>query len=276
MKLLFVTDLHGQAWKYERTLALAKQLRVPLVINGGDMLPHGKHWDSERAFITEFLAGHLAEYDRAGIEHFCYFGNDDLMILDPLLDEVCAKHPRVVNLAQKKVERGGYEFIGMNWVVDYPFRLKDRCRMDTREYQFQAQFGSALYSTPAGYREVPDWQAHAATLPTIADELERLPHPADMAKAVYVIHMPPTRLGLDVCSTGLEVGSKALYEFIKRHQPRVTLHGHIHESPQMTATWLVKLGRTLCIQPGQMAPLAYVLLDLDTLQAERREVGGGR
>jgi Icc-related predicted phosphoesterase len=160
--------------------------------------------------------------------------------------------------------------------VDYPFRLKDRCRMDTREYEFQAQFGSALYSTPAGYREVPDWKAHAATLPTIADELERLPRPTDMAKAVYVIHMPPTRLDLDVCSTGLEVGSEALYEFIKRKQPRVTLHGHIHESPPMTATWLAKLGRTLCIQPGQMAPLAYVLLDLDTLEAERHEVGGGR
>jgi Icc-related predicted phosphoesterase len=271
MQILFVTDLHGQPRRYERTLELARQFRVPLVINGGDMLPHGQHWDSEREFIGEFLAPHLAEYDRAGIEYFCYFGNDDLLILDPLLDEICAKHPRVVNLAQRKVERGGFEFIGMNWVVDYPFRLKDRCRMDTREYEFQGQFGTALYSTPAGYREVADWPAHARTLPTLADELARLPRPADMARAVYVIHMPPARMGLDACSTGMEVGSEALHEFIRTNQPRVTLHGHIHESPQVTATWMAKLGRTLCIQPGQMGALTYVLLDLETLQAERHE-----
>ena len=60
----------------------------------------------------------------------------------------------------------GFEFVGMNWVVDYPFRLKDRCRMDTADYVFQEQFGTGLLSTPNGWQEIADWISYAKTLPT--------------------------------------------------------------------------------------------------------------
>ena len=41
------------------------------------------------------------------------------------------------------------------------------------------------------------------------------------------------------------VGSTAVRTAIERHQPMLTLHGHIHESRAM-----VKLGRTQAINPG--------------------------
>jgi predicted phosphodiesterase len=39
MKLLFVTDLHGSKWKYDRLFEAAKEFQANVVINGGDMLP---------------------------------------------------------------------------------------------------------------------------------------------------------------------------------------------------------------------------------------------
>ena len=41
MKLLFVTDLHGVVWKYEKIFEVAKTLNIDIVINGGDLLPMG-------------------------------------------------------------------------------------------------------------------------------------------------------------------------------------------------------------------------------------------
>ncbi|MBE9581728.1 MAG: metallophosphoesterase [Proteobacteria bacterium] len=39
MRALFVTDLHGSTWKYERLFEAAKSFGANVVINGGDMLP---------------------------------------------------------------------------------------------------------------------------------------------------------------------------------------------------------------------------------------------
>jgi Icc-related predicted phosphoesterase len=41
------------------------------------------------------------------------------------------------------------------------------------------------------------------------------------------------------------VGSTAVTNIIKRYQPMLALHGHVHESRGN-----VKVGRTLCINPG--------------------------
>ncbi|MFH1026969.1 MAG: phosphoesterase [Pseudomonadota bacterium] len=205
-------------------LEAAKRFRAHLVINGGDMLP----WDidpfRQGEFITGFLDDHFARFNSAGIYYLCYPGNDDLMIFDPLFEETCNKYPFVFCLAQRKLEIGGCEFVGMNWVVDYPFRLKDRCRMDTDNYIFQAQLGKGLLSTPDGWQEIDDWFSYVKKLPTMEEELDGLVRPEDMTKTVYVIHMPPYGERLDKTYQGaIGVGSKALYEFLKKHQPKLSL-----------------------------------------------------
>jgi len=88
--------------------------------------------------------------------------------------------------------------------------------------------------------------------------------------------MPPSRLGLDVCANSSEVGSKAIYNFLERNQPLLSLHGHIHESPETSGRWHAKLGDTLCIQPGQLTPFTYVTIDLQTMELERHSVSSSR
>jgi len=269
MKVLFVTDLHGCRWKYDRLPVLAEEAEATVVINAGDMLPNDCDLHQQGDFIRRYLEEHFARFKDAGTHYLCYLGNDDLRIFDPLFEQVCGKFRHVHDIAQNKVALWDYEFVGMNWVLDYPFRLKDRCRMDTADYQFQAQLGTGVLSMPEGWEELSDWQAHARTLPTIEDELSSLPRPTVAAKAVYVVHMPPAGIGLDVCYSGNAVGSIALTRFLEKNQPLVSLHGHIHESPEGTGTWQARIGKTLCIQPGQVGGLCYAVIDLEHMEAER-------
>jgi len=278
---LFVTDLHGNRRKYVRTLALAKELGAFLVLNGGDMFPHGRLHEEQARFVREFLDPHFAQYQEAGIRHLGLLANDDLRTHDPLFESACGKYPLVENLAGQRVSIGPHDFIGMNLVTDFPFRLKDRARMDARDFIFPPQFGGGILSLPGGWKEIPDWPAYARTLPTIEEELSRLPEPRDPEHAVYVIHGPPSGLGLDVCRGGGTVGSAATRRFLENRQPLLSLHGHIHESPEESGAWKATLGRTVCIQPGQSDNgLTVVVGNLETVTFERRvidvEGSGGR
>jgi hypothetical protein len=41
------------------------------------------------------------------------------------------------------------------------------------------------------------------------------------------------------------------------------------ESPEVTGLWYAKLGRTICIQPGQLDEFIYVTIDLSTMKLDR-------
>jgi len=269
MKLLFATDLHGSQWKYDRLFQAAKAFQADVVVNGGDLLPKSDSLFAQGEFITNYLDGYFAQFDAAGIYYLSYLGNDDLRIFLDLFEATCDKYPFVINLAQRKFAIRDFEFVGMNWVVDYPFRLKDWCRMDSKDYVFQEQFGKGLLSSPNGWEELDDWFAYARTLPTIEDELNQLVRPQNMAQSLYVIHTPPAKLGLDKCEHGPEVGSEAVYNFLRENQPKLSLHGHIHESPETSGRWWAKLGNTVCIQPGQLDAFTYVTINLQSMKFDR-------
>ena len=97
----------------------------------------------------------------------------------------CGCFDYVHDIAQKIITIDDIDFIGMNWVVDYPFRLKDRCRMDHEDHCFQMQYGTALLSTEDGWNEIADWPGYVKQLPTIKDELERLPETRERTDRLY-------------------------------------------------------------------------------------------
>lgn len=267
---LFVTDLHGDRWKYRKALSLARERGIRLIINGGDIAPHGRAQEDQGRFLREFLDPFLAACQAKGVRNLMITGNDDLQAHDALVDGICARYPLAENLSGRLVRLGPYDFIGMNLVTDFPFRLKDRARRDATGSPLPRQFGSGLLSTPQGWEEVPDWAARAQALPTIEEELASLPRPRDPSRSVYVLHGPPSGMGLDVVRGGEAVGSAATRRFIERAQPLLTLHGHIHESPEESGAWMDRLGRTVCIQPGQSSRgLTAVLGRLDGMTFER-------
>lgn len=270
MKFVYASDLHGHHWKYERILDVAREFGADIVINGGDLLPGNIDLTRQGVFITNYLDMHLAEYGSLNIYYLCIPGNDDLKRFDPLLNVTVEKYSHTANIAQKIFRIDQYEFIGMNYLVDYPYRLKDRCRMDNKEFKFTDQYGKGLLSTPTGWKDLDDWFSYAKTLPTIEEELEKLIKPKDLDNVVYVMHMPPCCLGLDKSHDEGAVGSISICNFLKEYQPLLSLHGHAHYSPEISGKWKAKLGRTTCIQPGQILDgLIYVLGDLETRKLDR-------
>lgn len=82
----------------------------------------------------------------------------------------------------------------------------------------------------------------------------------DLRGAIFNIHVPPFDTGIDTApqldeefavrtAAGAQlttaVGSTAVREAIERHQPLLSLHGHIHESGGSA-----RIGRTVAINPG--------------------------
>lgn len=276
MKLLYVTDIHGIEWKHNEIFRIATSLKPDVVINGGDMLPFKGNLLHQDKFITGFLDKHFSRFESMGIYYLGFLGNDDLRIFDDLFQQTCDKYSYVVNMAQMRfqIEGSKYEFIGMNWVSDLPFGLKDRARKDTIDFEYPKQIGKQYLSTPNGFKRLEDWFSYAENLPTIEDEIRNLIKPSDMNNTIYIFHNPPANLDLDVTHDGKKVGSKAEYIFLKENQPKLSLHGHIHESPDASGKWYSQLGNTKCIQPGQFRQdedsLIYVLIDLETMNLERK------
>ena len=85
---------------------------------------------------------------------------------------------------------------------------------------------------------------------TVTDTLTELAKLSPPAKTVYVIHTPPHGTNLDMMYDDIHIGSPAVRRFIERHQPPLTLHGHIHESPSVSGDISDQLGRTIMLNPG--------------------------
>jgi Icc-related predicted phosphoesterase len=274
MKILYVTDLHGVKWKYDQIIEVSLTEDVDIIINGGDMLPTRPNFFIQDQFILDFLDPYFNKINSHKIKYLFIAGNDDMSIHDDLLESIANKYPFIHSIQNKIYNINGFEFIGLDLVTDLPFGLKDRARMDTEDFEFPKQIGKPLKSSKDGVEKIDDWFAYAATLPTIEQELDRLEEPKNLKSSIYVLHMPPSNVSLDVCNDARRVGSDAIYEFIKKTQPLLTLHGHIHESPQMSNKWHNEIGNTICVQPGQSNYyedfLVYVIIDLDTMNLERK------
>jgi uncharacterized protein len=278
MKILHITDLHGNRWKYEASLNLAKLLEVSIIVNSGDLYPKDrellKNGDlfNQDIFITGFLDRFLMECNKNNICYLLIPGNDDLLRFDRILNEVVSKYPNIYNVDQKIVSLDGYDFIGMSCVSDYPFQLKDRCRKDSKNFVFEKQFGPGLLSTGKHrtWSIIQDWIDYSSSILTMEEELNILPKPENPRRAIYIIHDPPDGLGLDEVNHSRRVGSKAVRKFLEKNQPLLSLHGHVHESPRVSGVWKAEIGETLAIQPGSERFLPYVVIDLvgETVKAE--------
>jgi len=82
-----------------------------------------------------------------------------------------------------------------------------------------------------------------------------------MENAIFNLHVPPHNTPLDLAPeldatlkpvvkggggiSMIHVGSTTVRQLIEQHKPLLGIHGHIHES-----RGFVKIGRTLCINPG--------------------------
>jgi uncharacterized protein len=251
MKLtfLYVTDLHGSIPRYLSVLRFAKENNISLIHLGADILPKGSHMQkTQKKFVKGFLKDFHETCKKQKIDVIGSFGNDDLYSRKSeykkyaeLLDEV-------------PFYKDGYEFRAYGYVPDYPFGLKTACKIDHEGWTCPDFYLSAPVDCgPSGdFVEIPDVEKYFLEKGTIEEDLNKIKFGLAADKTIMSIHVPPWSLDLDVCANNRRVGSKAVYDFIKREQFLLCLSGHLHESYDISRVWKNTIGKTLIIQPGQV------------------------
>jgi len=267
---LFVSDLHGHRGRYRALFELIVAERPAAVFLGGDLLPHPlssrrRQGTPDQDFIDEvLLAGCEQVAMRLGREMPAVFlipGNDDARADEPGLLEGdrrglwrCA-HGR-------RLEWREWVVYGYACVPPTPFLLKDWERYDVSRH-----VPPGCVDPNDGWRTAPG----PGGQPTIHDELSALLGD-DQERAIWLVHTPPydTPLdraaldgrSIDAVPLDVHVGSIAVRRLIETRQPRVSLHGHIHEAVRLTGCWQVRLGDTYAFQAAHDGPeLAVVRFD---------------
>jgi uncharacterized protein len=298
MKVFFATDIHGSEICWRKFLNAAAFYKADLVVLGGDvtgkvMVPivaDGGHWkvtvrgqaytletqqeleDIQRqirnagsypAIVSPDELQHLSQEEGAVDRRFtvemtqsldrwldmadgklrggeipCILngGNDDIWEIDDIIEQ----SPCVSFAEGKVLDLDGFPLVSMGWTNPTPW--------DT-------------------FREAPEPEL-AAKIEAVASQVP------DMERAIFNFHAPPYGTGLDEApalddtlrpihggAVMKPVGSTAVRDAILKHQPLLSLHGHIHESRGVK-----RMGRTLSINPGSVygdGVLQGAVLDLN-------------
>ncbi len=238
-KILYATDIHGDTDAFERLLDKALKKKVAGVIIGGDLNSHMtlctvNSIEIQRAFFEHYLIPLLEGFrKKTSIPVFIMMGNDDHSINMDILEKADKKgtvtliHNKVCEFGKTKIV--GYSNINpSDWLI-FP---------------------------------INDWVKEESKMKKDLDKLT-----ADLdSNFVLVAHPPPINTDLDVHYMGINVGSEAVRKIIEEKKPLLSLHGHIHESPMMTGALIDKIGKTVCVNPGNAK---IVLIDLERVKVEK-------
>jgi uncharacterized protein len=298
MKVFFATDIHGSEICWRKFLNAAAFYKADMVVLGGDvtgkvMIPvtaHQGYWQVtvrgqeyrmetqqelddiqrqirnsgsypaivspdelqelskekgavDRRFTLEMTRSldrwlDMADGKLRGGEIPCILngGNDDIWEIDDIIEQ----SPCVSFAEGKVLELDGFHLVSMGWTNPTPW--------DT-------------------FREAPEPEL-AAKIEAVVSQVP------DMERTIFNFHAPPYGTGLDEApaldaelrpmhggAVMKPVGSTAVRDAIQKHQPMLSVHGHIHESRGVK-----KMGRTLAINPGSVygdGVLQGALLDLN-------------
>ena len=282
MIVVYTSDLHGNKELYSELFELAEERRAQAVIIGGDMLPmRGSLQYSlieQKDFIFSYLGpklrGFLSKAPQASI--YAMLGNDDWGASNTHLKNLEGQGILRLIHGQKHALGDRYDLIGYAHVPPTPFIIKDGERRDLQTDSTEEQRCTACCSQGEKITVV-DPRQYFVRMKSIEVELEELPRVRESRSAVYVMHCPPFSTNLDRLFDGRWIGSRAIRLFIENHQPYLTLHGHIHESSEISGRYWDRIGKTICINPGQSTEELYaVVFELEDVSTTLEHTVFGR
>ncbi len=271
-RCFFSSDLHGKTDRYDKLFIAIKAEKPAFVFLGGDLLPHGY---SIKSGVEHFIDGYLQknfsqlkqqlknEYPKV----FVILGNDDPRVNEQSFVNIDKQTRLWTYLHNQKVKSGNYIFYGYSIVPPTPFRLKDWEKFDISQ-----QVPPGCISPIKGFISVKPEKNLETT--TIQKDLEKLTHNDELHNTVFLFHSPPYNTCLDraaldkqvIDHTPLDVhvGSVAIKSFLKKKQPLLSMHGHIHESSRITGKYFDKIGKTLALNGStDSSKLCLVRFDLE-------------
>ena len=276
MLCLFTSDLHGSPDRYRSLLRVLEEEQPDALLIGGDLF--SLHTSPTELMHDLFYPGlrRLQQQGSSGARVFVILGNDDPRALERLLKEG-EQEGLLEYMHMRSAPLGPYWVCGYAFVPPTPFLLKDWERYDVSRHT-----DPGCVSPEEGHRSVPA-EPHRVRHATIAQDLAELSRHCVPAETIFLFHSPPYQTALDRAALDgkwvdhvpldVHVGSIAIKRFIEKRQPRVTLHGHIHEAPRLTGRWKEIIGSTVALSGCHDGPaLALVRFDPEYPQKATREL----
>ena len=287
-KIIYVSDLHGKREQYQKLVSHAKKISADTIIIGGDITPNpGGRIDigEQRRFLQNSLPAYFISL-KTGLPDckvYLMLGNDDCA---SNLDVLEQQKELYTNIHNKRIQlTPDLELVGYSYVPITPFGLKDWEKYDFSEppealkQMYQEVKGwnyrlDGIKSTPSGWERF-SFSEEIEARDSIQKDLMGMPFSQSMDKTILVSHCPPFGTALDMILDGRHVGSMAIRDYIEKKKPYVTLHGHLHETVEVSGEFMQRLGGTLCIGSGNHdngKNLALIVLDLDNPSGARRVI----
>ncbi len=299
-RIFFATDIHGSDICWRKFLNAGKFYNVDVLVLGGDMtgkalVPITQRPDGtfratllQQEFILdsedevrdmERRVGSRGYYPfRVTPEQLALFEADPALVDTFFHQQMLAVLERWMALADERLAGSGrrcYVCPGNDDSVQTDQVIQRSHYVELVEGRV-VDLGDGFSMVSTGYSNVTPWKTfRELPEPELARKLDSIiPPQAEWSKMVFNFHCPPYGSNLDeapqvdehlnVKDAGralIPVGSTAVRDAILRHQPLLTLHGHIHEGKGVA-----RLGKTLCINAGSLyeqGVLQGVVIELD-------------
>ena len=280
-KIFFATDLHGSEMCWRKFLNAAKFYDADVLICGGDMtgkaivpiVRENGHFTFtlagvEQAVGAEQVGEIEAQIRRKGyyplqmsVERLHELDQDEKVRAETFQQVMLEGVDRWMRMAAEKLRGTGVRcFVcpGNDDEMDVDDVIRRSDLVELGEGKMVEIDGWTMIST--GWSNHTPWNTHREeTEEQLAERIEAMAKQvSDPSHSIFNLHCPPYKSGLDeapAIDADLRllhggralrpVGSTAVREAIEKHQPLLSLHGHIHESKGA-----IKIGKTLSINPG--------------------------
>jgi uncharacterized protein len=277
MQFFFVSDLHGNAQKYEKLYTYVLTRNPQAVFFGGDLLPSiSSNNEDIPSFINNTIFSPLERIKKSipDIQFFFILGNDDPRRYESIFLEADKKQ-LISYVHEKTVPFLDFFVTGYAYVPPTPFQLKDWERYDVSRF---VDVGGV--SPEQGAFSVPI-DINSIRFKTMKNDLDELVKNAPASKTIFLFHSPPYDTNLDRAELNgkkiehapldVHIGSIAIKRFISEYQPFITLHGHVHESSQITGKWQQTFEKTISFSAAYHGDeLAVIVVDTDNPQKADR------
>jgi len=280
IRLFFVTDLHGSELCFRKFISaisiynadaaialgdLAGKMVVPVFDNGNgtydvNFLAQEIHLNNKTELDQQLAKiNNIGFYpymtDKKEADHLRSNQNEVMTIFHRLINE---RMQHWIELADEKLKDskakifmapGNDDPMEMDAILESSKVMKSAAmkNLDILGYEMI----TLAHTSPTPWDTPREWSEEemAKNIDKLAGTIK------NMERAIFNFHDPPYGTMLDYApklrdmrqSAGEteHVGSKAVSEAIKKYQPFLGLHGHIHESRAAQ-----KIGRTFCVNPG--------------------------
>jgi Icc-related predicted phosphoesterase len=280
-KIFFATDLHGSEMCWRKFLNAAKFYDADVLVCGGDMtgkaivpiVQENGHFTftlaGERQAVSADQLGEVeAQIRRKGyyplqmsVERLHELDQDAKVRAETFQQVMLEGVDRWMGMAADKLRGTGvrcYVCPGNDDEMEVDDVIRRSDLVELGEGRMVEIDGFAMIST--GWSNRTPWNTHREeTEEKLRERIEEMARQVpEPSRAIFNLHCPPYKSGLDeapAIDADLKllhggralrpVGSTAVREAIEKHQPLLSLHGHIHESKGA-----IKIGKTLSINPG--------------------------